>query len=60
VCITASAPPSNELYVEGLRTSAFSQKTFFDHSGGLGEEETEDQLGSPERLFEQISLVHSI
>jgi len=39
-----------ELYVEGLRISALFQVTDLDQVGASGEEVTEDQVGSPERL----------
>lgn len=37
--------------MEGLRIEARSQVTRCAQGGGLGEEETADQVGSPERLF---------
>ncbi len=36
--------------------SAFCQETEVDHEGGCGEEETDDQVGSPERLLGRVSL----
>jgi len=50
VCTTALAEARWELYVVGLSMSPVAQVTDLDHGGGSGEEETEDQLGSPERL----------
>lgn len=35
--------------MEGLSISPFSHCTEVDQGGGLGEEETEDQTGAPER-----------
>jgi len=50
-CTTASAPVREELYVEGLRMSALFQVTDLDHWGGSAEDVTEDQVGSPDRLW---------
>lgn len=41
---------SSGAYWLGLRMSARSQVTLWDQGGGFGEEVTEDQVGSPERL----------
>ncbi len=35
--------------------SAFAHETEVDHGGGSGEEDTDDQVGSPERLMEVTS-----
>ena len=35
--------------------SAFAHWTEVDHDGGFGEEVTDDQVGSPERLMEVTS-----
>lgn len=42
--------------MEGERMSARSQVTECDQEGGVGEEETRDQVGSPERLWNVSSL----
>lgn len=55
MCTTALAEARWELYVVGLSMSPVAQVTDLDHGGGSGEEETEDQLGSPERLIEVTS-----
>ncbi len=47
---TASVFLRWEVYVVGLRMSPLAQVTDLDHCGGLGEDVTEDQEGSPERL----------
>lgn len=52
VCTTASASFSIGLYVVGLRRSAFCHDTDLDQGGGLGEDVTDDQTGSPDRLME--------
>jgi hypothetical protein len=49
-CTTASASLSRGWYVAGLRMSADFQETDVDHGGALGDEDTADQVGSPERL----------
>lgn len=54
-CTTASAFSNESLYVSGFKMFALFQLTFFDHSGAVCSEETEDHLGSPERLMEVTS-----
>lgn len=44
----------------GERMSARSQDTLWDHDGGFGEEVTLDHFGSPERLFNCISMFLTI
>lgn len=51
MCTTAFVPSRWLLYVAGLRISALTQCTSLDHGGGCGEDVTEDQVGSPERLL---------
>lgn len=48
--MTASAFSRWEVYVEGFRISPRCHDTFVDHDGAVGEDDTEDHLGSPERL----------
>ena len=50
MCTTASDEARSAVYVDGFRMSPFAQVTEVDHDGGLGDEVTEDQDGSPERL----------
>lgn len=48
--MTASAFSRCEVYEDGLSMSPFCHDTAEAHDGGVGEEDTEDQFGSPERL----------
>jgi hypothetical protein len=50
LCITASAPSRCFVYDSGSSISPFCHDTLSDQSGGVCEEETEDQCGVPERL----------
>ena len=54
-CTTASAPFSKVLYVDGFSMSAFCHETDLDHDGGMDDDVTEDQTGSPDRLKEVTS-----
>jgi len=49
LCMTASAPSRCCVYDDGSKTSPFCHDTSVLQSGGLGEDETEDQCGVPER-----------
>lgn len=48
--MTASAPSRCCVYDAGSSMSPFCHEIFSAQSGGVGEEETEDQWGVPERL----------